>query len=335
MATKACMHHVNDILINTTHHKLLDVYFVLCNMSTQDSNNQFFIHTASKSIYSVCKAIMKEAPYMKSRNTIHECCKELMSIGILKYNREAYAWELHLMKYMFKSDNGLSGFIHLRKIFFTELFYNLSVSEKKILCKVLSIMSSKGYRSYRDIEISLENDKDKVNMNFWKKGLNSNDKYYIRKIIAGVLSNKELFIDNSDTERQKQLIKHQFNSTMYKKQKKLFQYRFWFSPAPKLRDLLYKNKKSLEERFNDLKQKYKDLYDYLSIRLLSCQDYIQKKFSMEIWVAILSSCRNVSWIIRKEVVEGVITKLYHHVEIASPEKFIGSLTRSRIQLRLS
>lgn len=322
MATKSNVNHVLKIIKSNKHHKLIDVFFVLSKISIQFREEQtgrdfFIVYTDTDSEYNLCKIIKQEAPYFKSRTTVASCLNTLKDMNILYYSKGERGWIIREMDEMLDH-----GFIKLRKIFFTKLFYDLNITEKKALVYTVFIMSTKGYKSVRKIVINLKDDESK-----WRGIFKSDNIYYLRKRIVSIL--KKYFRDISEPFRKKELNNYNYDKNMVRNKKKQLGFKFLFEPYRLITETIDKyNKREILEELKDLDQGF---YGYIHKTKMRLEEKISNKFTDDIIISLMRCCKGLSYNNKQYIADRVVKKLFDKNEIASPDKYIGKIVLAYMQ----
>ncbi|QUH22070.1 hypothetical protein [Alkaliphilus sp. B6464] len=325
MATKISIDHALQIVKNNDHHKLIDVFNVLAKISSQYKEDEtqrdfFIIFSHTDSLYHLSKIIKKEAPYIKSRTTITNCLKTLINMNILYYSYGVNGWVIRGM------DNMLTeGYIELRKIFFTDIFYNMNITEKKALFYSVYIMSTKGYKSLKQIIINVKNIDSE-----WMQIFKSDNIYYIRERVQNILN--RFFKDISDIKREQELEKLEdyIGEEQINKAKKDLKFKFFFIPNKIINEKLA-TKKTDREELQNFRKSDSSFYSYL-IKLRERQDeHIQKKFTDRIMIALLRYCKGLNYLYKQEIASRILTKLFDTKEISSPDRYIGTVVQAYLQ----
>lgn len=335
MATRVSMDHVYMVLNNTEHYKLIDVFNVLCEMSTQidykkENTSKFLIRTHTNSIYNLAVAIMNESPYMKSRNTITECLNKLRDMSILMFNSEENAWEIKNMDRMIHNsmDGEIKkvGYMHLREFFFTEEFYNLPISDKKIIYYACSIMDTKGFKKFGKLITSLKPSNDEYSSK-WMEFLNTDDIYYTKKVLTRVLTNYDLFEDIGEDMRRKELVAPKYKNLSFDKLKQIrksLKFKFWFKPLKKITDIIGKIKDK-EAELASFKVKYRDYFEYIKDTAFSFGKKVFDKLNDRIYYALFKVGRCLHWEIKRKMVQAICLSLYSDGSISAPEKYVSRI----------
>ena len=182
MATKVPNEFINKILESKKYFSI-DTLLGLCFISCESLDKKsYIIKTEDFSITSLAEKL--QGKYIKaSLRTIVSNIKDLISLKILNKNINNNEWTLAKMEEMNKK--GSQGFTHISKWFFSKEFSCLNLVEKRIALVLAMLKGSRASKFYKEDEftINLLN----LNNSIWSKALNSNDKYYGRKILKRFL----------------------------------------------------------------------------------------------------------------------------------------------------
>ena len=182
MATKIPNGFIGKIL-NSKKYYAIDTMLGLCFMSSESNDKKFYaIKTEDFSITSLAKKL-KGKYFNAALRTIISNIKELISLKILSKNEAENEWVLTGMEDM--HIKGGMGFTRISKWFFSNEFKGLTLVEKRIALVLAMLKGSRASKFYKEDEftINLLN----LNNSIWSKALNSNDKYYGKKVLKRFL----------------------------------------------------------------------------------------------------------------------------------------------------
>ena len=332
MSNKVSISHALDVLECKDHHKLIDVFNVLCLLSSQlkrdwylesldgpcsiDKEHIFLIRTSKNSVCSLAKMIVEESEYMH-RSTVTQCLNKLMEMDILRYNDMYMGWEILSMEDAFESSveylGSSSGYMELRKLFFTRDFYEMPVTMKKIVYYCCILMSSKGFKSMQSFIINLKNEKSK-----WISFLNTDNLYYIKSMIIKLLGEHGLL---------KKVEQKQYSHRPDLKSKNKFL--FILKPLDSLKSTLKDSIDSFKNRFDRLTSKYSKLYDYICSVRDRLSEPAKSRADKNIIYNLLDLLKHSSKSTVDAVIDGVFTKL-HSGNIDHPAAYIKKILRSNV-----
>lgn len=325
MATKISIKHALKIVRNNNNYKLIDVFNVLAKISSQYKEEEtgryfFIIFSHTDSYYHLSKIIQQEAPYIKSRTTITSCLKTLVHMDILEYSHGLKGWIIKGM-----ADMLTEGYIELRKIFFTKLFYDLNITEKKAIFYATYIMSTKGYKKLKQIIVNIKNLDSE-----WMQIFKSNNIYYIRKRIKNILG--RFFKDLSEIKRKEELSKlaDYIHKERKRKIKNMLDFKFYFIPNKIMNELL-SQRKTDKEILLEYRNSDPAFFGFL-VKVRNIQnDFIKKKFTDKIMIALLKYCKALDYMSQQHITYRIIRKLNDKDEIVSPDKYISKTVKTYLE----
>ncbi|KDR95965.1 hypothetical protein SAMN02745945_01762 [Peptoclostridium litorale DSM 5388] len=332
MSNKASISHALDVLECKDHHKLIDVFNMLCLLSSQlkrdwylesldgpcsmDKEHIFIIRTAKSSVCSLAKMVVEESEYMH-RSTVTQCLNKLIDMDILRYNDMYMGWEIVSMEDAFESSvqylGSSSGYMELRKLFFTRDFYEMSVTMKKIIYYCCILMSTKGFKSMQSFIINLKNENSK-----WISFLNTDNLYYIKSVIIKLIGENHIL---------RKIEQKQYSHRKGLKPKNRFL--FILKPLDALKSTLKDSIESFKSRFDRLTSKYAKLYDYICSVRESLIEPAKSRADKNIIYNLLDLLKHSSKSTVDAVIDGVFTKL-HSGSIDHPAAYIRKILRSNV-----
>lgn len=314
MATKIYIKHALNIVKQNEHYKLIDVFLTLAKMCTQTSENKFCIYTENASIYNLSKAIINTSPYITSRTTVTSCIKSLIQMDILVYDYNGKCWYINEMENMLSE-----GYMDLREVFFTKSFYDLNITEKKIVFYATYIMSTKGYRRINQIIINIGNKTSE-----WLKIFKTKNIYYLKEKVKSVIG--QFFIDKSQTNRELEI-----KRTKYGKKKRLQQIKFKFYLKPKkiLTDKL--SKQSVSQELDRYRENDPEFYNFL-VDLREQQNILVKnRFTDKILALLIRLTKALTEQARLDITYRIITKLHDFNKVVAPERYIATVIQAYVE----
>lgn len=224
MANKMSQNHLRAVVMKSKRYKLLDVYYQIikdCYEITDGDTKKYGIFKQSESVYSISKDLYEKIPSIKSLTTVTTCFYDLIEMDILYYDEIRRCWIINEMEKMFEE-----GYVKLRNIVFDRPYHTLSVMEKRVFTGIILIMSSEKYKKPKSKKIQMN---ILQNSDFWNELLPSENKYYLKKIVASVIG--KYFLDISEKEREKKTMCNPYiNMSKYKTDKRKQKYLFVFEP---------------------------------------------------------------------------------------------------------
>lgn len=323
MADKVSINQCLKVIKSKTHHKLIDVFNAIVLISSQikrdfvlesifelesKSSDIFLIRTDKTSLSFLAKIIIRKFPYMH-RSTVIECIKELINMNILLYNPIYLGWQILDLEESFISSSK-SGYMSLRSLFFSEYFYNLPISAKKIIFYFCILMSTKGFNKAKTFIVNLKNENNPI-FDF----LNTQNQYYIKTIIENFL------LEEGFTKK----IEHKFYQHRNIQIKNKFL--FLLKPSKKL-EIKLTSKEAYNLCIKHLLSSSSTLYNYLNEIRKKVDQSIKNRITDILIQEIISSISYYSTKLQLEVIDKIFIKL-HHEEINHPKAYINELLKQQ------
>ncbi|MPQ43809.1 hypothetical protein [Clostridium tarantellae] len=307
MATKLYNSHLTNIMTNCKEYYILDTYIALVHIS-QEVNSKYIIETYSESKKNLVN-ILKKYINVTSK-TILKCVDKLLERNILVYNYSLSAWVLVDMEHMtqtksydfenYSESKKFSGYVKIRKFFFSQEFSAMKAREKRILICLAQMADSKARKFYKDFSMNLL----KPN-SIWLKVLNTKNKYYAKYTIENMIKKyKGLFIDNSEEKREKDIAPSKNKA-----------FKFYFhceviKNSPKDNDVMELVKSTNKKEYELIKNKI---------------DFAEVTLSKQKIMHLIRSIANIKeWFLKERVVQLIVNK-FRAIQVHRSREAIKSL----------
>lgn len=319
MATKMSQDHARFLIEEKDHHKLIDIFLMLVKLSSEvkvEDGKRFIIHSNGDSKYRLSKSLLGMIPSVKSMTTIYTSLNLLEEEGLFKYNKSLLGWEIVGMENSF---GGGKGFMDLREIFYTPIFYSLSYLEKKTLFYMTYIMSLKKYKSFKKIRVNLLNPQSELRKIYKTKNV-----YYIRKALNSII--EKFFVSTDEFVESMAGL----NPTSKKRAKKRNSYKYSLKPKWFLDTTLSRPKKSEKERVKEYRESDSSFYGYL-FKLPIYMPWTKKHLSDELKLQLLRQCAALDLRDKQFITIQILNQLNKGNLIKSLNKYIEKTIKTYLE----